>query len=38
MSGYVKTFKFIEGYNDKSNKLMSFDIDNQKLYVYSYLD
>ena len=38
MSGYVKTFKFSEGYNDKSNKLMSFPIDDQKLLVYSYLD
>ena len=31
MSGYVKTFKVKEGDKDKSNKLMSFRIDDEKL-------
>ena len=31
MSGYVKTFKVKEGDKDKSNKLMSFHIDDEKL-------
>ena len=31
MSGYVKTFKFKEGNKDKSNKLMSFRLDDEKL-------
>ena len=31
MSGYVKTFKFKEGDKDKSNKLMSFRLDGEKL-------
>ena len=31
MSGYVKTFKLKEGDKDKSNKLMSFCIDDEKL-------
>ena len=31
MSGYVKTFKFKEGDKDKSNKLMSFRLDDEKL-------
>ena len=30
MSGYVKTFKVKEGDQDKSNKLMSFCIDDEK--------
>ena len=29
MSGYVKTFKVKEGDKDKSNKLMSFGIDDE---------
>ena len=32
MNGCVKTFKFKEGDNDKSNKLMSFCIDHEKLF------
>ena len=31
MSGYVKTFKFMEGDKDKNNKLMSFCKDDEKL-------
>ena len=31
MSEYVKTFKVKEGDKDKSNKLMSFHIDDQML-------
>ena len=31
MSGYVKTFKVKDGDKDKSNKLMSFHIDDEKL-------
>ena len=31
MSGYVKTFKVKKGDRDKSNKLMSFHLDNEKL-------
>ena len=31
MSGYVKVFKFDGGDKDKSNKLMSFRIDDEKL-------
>ena len=31
MSGYVKRFKTKEEDKDKSNKLMSFRIDNEKL-------
>ena len=31
MSGYVKTFKIKDGDKDKSNKLMSFRIDHEKL-------
>ena len=31
MSGYDKTFKAKEGDKDKSNKLMSFRIDEEKL-------
>ena len=31
MSGYVKLFKFDGGDKDKSNKLMSFRIDDEKL-------
>ena len=31
MSGFFKTFKVIEGDKDKSNKLMSFRIDDEKL-------
>ena len=31
MSGYVKTFKVKDGDKDKSNKLMSFRIDYEKL-------
>ena len=31
MSGYVKTFKVEGGDKDKSNKLMSFHIDDEKL-------
>ena len=31
MSEYVKTFKVEEGDIDKSNKLMSFHIDDEKL-------
>ena len=31
MSGYVKTFKVKNGDTDKSNKLMSFSIDGEKL-------
>ena len=31
MCGYVKTFKVKEGDKDKSNKLMSFRIDDEKL-------
>ena len=31
MSGYVKTFKGKEGDNKKSNKLISFRIDDEKL-------
>ena len=31
MSGYVITFKVKDGYKDKSNKLMSFRIDDEKL-------
>ena len=31
MSGYVKTSKVKEGDKDKNNKLMSFQIDNEKL-------
>ena len=31
MSEYVKTFKVKDGDKDKSNKLMSFRIDDQKL-------
>ena len=31
MSGYVKTFKVKEGNKNKSNKLMFFGIDNEKL-------
>ena len=36
MSGYVKTFKV----EDKDNKLMSFSIDDQKLFrkIQNYLD
>ena len=31
MSGYVKTFKVKDGDKDKSNKLMSFHKDDEKL-------
>ena len=31
MSGYIKTFKVKEGHEDKSNKLMFFRIDVEKL-------
>ena len=31
MSGYVKTLKVKDGYEDKNNKLMSFRIDDEKL-------
>ena len=31
MSGFVKTFKVKDGDKDKSNKLISFQIDNEKL-------
>ena len=31
ISGYVMTFKVKEGDKDKSNKLMSFCIDDEKL-------
>ena len=31
MSGYVKTFKVKDGENDKSNKLISFRADDEKL-------
>ena len=31
MGGYVKTFKVKEGDKDKSNQLMPFRIDNEKL-------
>ena len=31
VSGYVKTFNVKEGDKDKSNKLVSFHIDNEKL-------
>ena len=31
MSGYVQTFKVKDENKDKSNKLMSFPIDNEKL-------
>ena len=31
MSGYVKIFKVKEGDKDKSNKLMSFNLDDEKL-------
>ena len=31
MSGYTKTFKVKEGSKDKSNQLMSFRIDNEKV-------
>ena len=31
MSEYVKTFKVEEGDIDKSNKLMSFHVDDEKL-------
>ena len=31
MSGYVKTFKVRDGDNDKSNKLVFFHIDDEKL-------
>ena len=31
MSGYVLTFKVKDGHKDKSNKLMSFRIDDEKL-------
>ena len=31
MSGYVRTSKFKEGDKNKSNKLMSFRIDDEKL-------
>ena len=31
MSGYVKTFKVIDGDKDKNNKLMSFRIGDEKL-------
>ena len=31
MSGYVQTFKVTEGDKDKSNKLISFRIDDEKL-------
>ena len=31
ISGYVKTFKAKDGDKDKTNKLMSFRIDNEKL-------
>ena len=30
-SEYIKTFKAKDGYKDKSNKLMSFDLDEEKL-------
>ena len=32
MSGYAKTFKVKEGNKDKNNKLMSFRIDDKKLF------
>ena len=31
MRGYVKTFKDKDGHKDKSNKLISFSIDDEKL-------
>ena len=31
MSGYIETFKAKEGDKDKSNKLMSFHIDDERL-------
>ena len=31
MSGYVKTFKVEEGDQDKNNKFLSFDIDDEEL-------
>ena len=31
ISGYVKTFIVKDGDQDKNNKLMSFDTDNEKL-------
>ena len=31
MSGYVKTFKVIDRDKDKSNKLMYFRVDDEKL-------
>ena len=31
MSGYVKIFKVKEGDKDKNNKLMSFNLDGEKL-------
>ena len=31
MSGYVKIFKVKDGDKDKSNKLMSFRIDDEKI-------
>ena len=34
MSGYVKTFKVKDGDKDKNYKLMSFCIDDSKLYKY----
>ena len=33
MSGYVKIFKVKEGDKDKNNKLMSFNLDGEKLLV-----
>ena len=30
-SEYIKTFKAKDGYKDKNNKLMSFDLDEEKL-------
>ena len=32
MSGYIKIFKVKEGDKDKSNKLVSFRIDDEKLF------
>ena len=38
MSGYVKTFKVKDGDEDKNNKLMSFRIDDVKLYALPVFD
>ena len=37
MRGYVKTFKDKDGHKDKSNKLISFSIDDEKL-LQKYFD